>query len=249
MIQINLLPGGAARRPAGASRSLKLPSLPAMGGDPRVTGLAAAAVLGALVAGYLYWDLGSRRDALQAQLDAGVADSTRLAGTIQLVHDLEARQDTIREKIGIIKSVDQRRFVWPHILDEVSHALPPYTWLTKIASSEEAPAKPAPRPAAAPPPAAGDTSKKAPAGPAAPPPPPPEPVGPTLSIEGNTGSTQALTRFMKNLESSPMLRDVSLVTSSQTTEQGHVFLKFTLEAKYEVPDPSAIQTVPLFVAR
>jgi Tfp pilus assembly protein PilN len=213
-----------------------------MGGDPRVTGLAGVAVLAVLLGGYMYWSVGTRQDELQAQIDRDVADSTNLATTIRLVHELEARQDTIREKIGIIKSVDQRRYVWPHILDEVSHSLPPYTWLTKIASEEP----PAPPPAAAPRPAPGDTGKKAaPAAPA----PPPAPVGPLISIEGNTASTQALTRFMKNLEASPMIRDVALVTSSQATEAGRVVLRFSLEAKYEVPDASAIQTVPLFVAR
>jgi Tfp pilus assembly protein PilN len=237
LIEINLLPGGASRRPSGGGRSLRLPSMPAVGGDPRVTGLSAAGVLALLVCGYLWWTTGSRHAELQAQVDQAVADSTRMARTIQLVHDLEARQDTIREKIGIIRSVDRRRFVWPHILDEVSRSVPPYTWLTKLSSSEDAPKPPPP-----PRPAPGDTTHPPAAA-------PPAPAGPQLSIEGNTATTQALTRFMKNLEASRMIRDVSLVTSSQTSEQGRVFLKFTLEARYEMPDSTAIQTVPLFVAR
>jgi Tfp pilus assembly protein PilN len=236
LIEINLLPGGSARRPSPAGRALRLPALPSMGGDPRVTGLAGAGLLTVLVCGYLFWNVSGRHDELQAQIDKGVADSTSLASTITLVHELEARQDTIREKIGIIKSVDQRRYVWPHILDEVSHSLPPYTWLTKIASEEPPAPPPAPKPAP------GDTTHKAPAA-------PPAPVGPIIAIEGNTAPPQALTRFMKNLEASPMIRDVALVTSSQVTEAGHVVLKFSLEAKYEDPDASAIQTVPLFVAR
>jgi Tfp pilus assembly protein PilN len=239
LIEINLLPGGAARRPAASGRGLKLPAMPSMGGDPRVSGLAGVGLLAALVCGYLFWTTSTQHDELQAQIDQGVRDSTNLASTIKLVHELEARQDTIREKIGIIRSVDQRRYVWPHILDEVSHSLPPYTWLTKIASEEPpaaaAPAKPAP----------GADAKKGPAPGGA----PPAPAGPMISIEGNTATTQALTRFMKNLEASPMIRDVALVTSSQSTEAGHVVLKFSLEARYESPDTAVIQTVPLFVAR
>lgn len=238
MIEINLLPGGAAKRPAASGRALKLPAMPSMGGDPRVTGVAGAGLLAALVCGYLFWSVSNRHDELEAQIEQGVRDSTSLASTIKLVHELEARQDTIREKIGVIKSVDQRRYVWPHILDEVSHSLPPYTWLTKIASEE-----PPPPPAGAKPPA-GPDAKKGPAGAAA-----PVPAGPTIAIEGNTATTQALTRFMKNLEASPMIRDVSLVTSSQATEAGRVVLKFSLEARYEQPDSAAIQSVPLFVAR
>jgi Tfp pilus assembly protein PilN len=236
LIEINLLPGGTARRPAAGGRSLRMPSLPSVGGDPRITGLGLFAVVAFLGCAWLWYSLGQQHDDLQAQVDQAVADSTRMAKTIGLVHDLEARQDTIRDKIGIIRSVDQRRYVWPHILDEVSRAVPPYTWLTKLSSSEDA-AAPAPAAAGAAP-AAGAAGAAAAA-----------PQGPHLTIEGNTASTTALTRFMKNLEASRMLRDVSLVTSSAATEQGRQFLKFTLEARYETPDSAAIRTVPLFVAR
>ncbi|HET6762257.1 MAG TPA: PilN domain-containing protein [Longimicrobiaceae bacterium] len=232
MIEINLLPGGTTRRPAGGGRQLRMPAMPAFGGDPRVVAVGVAAIVVLLGSGYLYWRVSGRQQELQGKVEEAVADSTRLATTIKLVHDLEARQDTIREKIGIIRSVDQRRFVWPHVLDEVSHALPPYTWLTRLSSAEDAPAAPA----------AGPPKPGAPPAPAA-------PAGPRLTLEGNTATTQALTRFMKTLEASPMLRDVALITSSQTTDQGRVFLKFTLEARYETPDPASIRTVPLFVSR
>jgi Tfp pilus assembly protein PilN len=238
LIEINLLPGGPSRRPAGGGRSLRMPAMPNFGGgDPRVAAVGAAGILMLLLCGFGYWRVNARQQELQAKVEEAAADSTRLATTIQLVHDLEARQDTIREKIGIIRSVDQRRFVWPHVLDEVSHALPPYTWLTRLSSAEDAPA---PAPAKKP----GEPAAPAPAAAAA-----AAASGPRLTLEGNTASTQALTRFMKTLEASPMLRDVALITSSQTTDQGRVFLKFTLEARYENPDPASIRTVPLFVSR
>jgi hypothetical protein len=64
-------------------------------------------------------------------------------------------------------------------------------------------------------------------------------------VEGAAGSTQALTRFMKNLELSPMIRDVALVTSEQATTAGRTYLKFTLEARYEKPDSSLLEIVPV----
>jgi Tfp pilus assembly protein PilN len=146
--------------------------------------------------------------------------------------------------------VDGRRYLWPHLLDEISRAVPPYTWLTRVsAESQSGPGQP-PRPGqpAAPAAPAGsaakDTTKKA-AGDStkakAPPPPPP----PQFDIEGSAATTQALTRFMKNLEASPFIRDVALVTSEQTESEGRTFLKFTLEARWEQPDSTLVETVPV----
>lgn len=237
MIEINLLPGGATRRPTGTARSLAMPKLPAVGGDPRLVGFGAGAVLLALLAAYLFWSTGAERTRLEGEIAQEVADSTRLASTIALVTQLEARQDTIEQKIDVIRSVDERRYVWPHLMDEISRSLPQYTWLNKVtASEEEAPAAPAA-------PAAPGDSAAAPAPVAA------APVGPRFALEGNTGSTQALTRFMKNLEASPLVRDVSLITSEQATWQDRTLLKFTLEARYEQPDTSIIETVPVVSLR
>jgi Tfp pilus assembly protein PilN len=124
----------------------------------------------------------------------------------------------------VIREVDGRRYLWPHVMDEVSRALPPYTWLTRLVSQEAAAApglegEPVARPA------------------------------PGITLEGNAGSTQSLTRFMKNLESSPMLRDVTLVTSEQVEMEGRRLLRFTLEARWEEPDTSFIETVPIITVQ
>ena len=215
MIQINLLPGGAPKR-AGAARGARTPSLPKLGADPRVAVLGIAALLLALLAGLGWWRTGTARTELEAQVASEQADSVRLARTISLMETLDARRDTIESKISVISSVDGRRYVWPHLLDEVSRAVPPYTWLTKLAAADE----PAPAVVV-------------------------EPEGPAFSLEGAAGTTQALTRFMKNLELSPMIRDVALVTSEQATTEGRTYLKFTLEARYEKPDSSLLEIVPV----
>ena len=236
MIQINLLPSGTPKR-ASSARGARPLSLPTIGGDPRMALLGGAAFLLVIFAGLGWWRTGAARTELTAQVDREVADSARLARTISLMETLDARRDTIESKISVIRSVDGRRYVWPHLLDEVSRAVPPYTWLTKVATADEA----APAPAAAPAAAPADTAKKDSAALAA----PVEPEGPAFSLEGAAGSTQALTRFMKNLELSPMIRDVALVTSEQATTDGRTYLKFTLEARYEKPDSSLLEIVPL----
>ncbi len=232
MIQINLLPGGTPKR-ASAARGARTPSLPLLGGDPRVAGVGLAALLLVILAGFGWWKTGAARTELQASVDREMADSVRLARTISLMETLDARRDTIENKISVIRSVDGRRYVWPHLMDEVSRAVPPFTWLTKLATTDDAEAAPAPAPA--------DTAKRDSGARVA----PPEPEGPAFSLEGAAGSTQALTRFMKNLELSPMIRDVALVTSEQTTTEGRTYLKFTLEARYEQPDSSLLEIVPV----
>lgn len=245
MIEINLLPSGTPRRAAAPRRAGAGPSLPSLGADPRVAGVAGAAVLLALLGAYWFWTSGRARNDLQAQIDAEVADSVRLERTIALIKTLDTRRDTIDRKMEVIRQVDTRRYVWPHLMDEVSRATPPYMWLTRLAVVEDE-AAPAPAPAAAP--AATDTAKQGEAAAAAPATPPP-PSGPVFNLEGNAGSTESLTRFMKNLEASPMIREVSLVTSERRDVQGRAVLQFTLEARWEEPDSAFVETVPLLTVR
>lgn len=248
MIEINLLPSGTPRRAASSRRAPGGPSLPGLGADPRVAGLAGAAVLLALLGAYWFWTSGTSRGQLQAQVDAEAADSVRLERTIALMKTLDTRRDTIDRKMEVIRQVDTRRYVWPHLMDEVSRATPPFMWLTKLAVVEDEEA-PAPVPTRAQAKANADSAaadsargpvQAAPAGP---------PPGPVFNLEGNAGSTEALTRFMKNLEASPMIREVALVTSERTDVQGRTVLKFTLEARWEEPDSGFVETVPLLSVR
>src|SRR5207247_2183893 len=42
-------------------------------------------------------------------------------------------RDSLVAEIGIIRGIDADRYIWPHMLDQITKALPPYTWLTSIA--------------------------------------------------------------------------------------------------------------------
>ncbi len=249
MIEINLLPSGATRRPAAARRQGGGggPSLPSLGADPRVAGMAGLGVLLLLFGAYWFWNSGKTRDDLASQVESAAADSVRLERAIALMKTLDTRRDTIDQKMDVIRQVDTRRYVWPHLLDEVSRATPPYMWLTKLAAVEEEVAPPPP-PAAAEKGKDKDKAKEDSAAAAAPAAPAPA-SGPVFNVEGHAGATEALTRFMKNLESSPMIRDVSLVTSQQEQVQGRTVLKFTLEARWEEPNEGFVETVPLLTAQ
>jgi Tfp pilus assembly protein PilN len=245
VIEINLLPSGAARRPAaGRGSGGAGPSLPKLGADPRVAAVAGAAVLLLLGSAYWFWSSGQARTDLNAQVEQAAADSVRLERAIALMKTLDTRRDTIDQKIEVIRQVDTRRYVWPHLMDEVSRATPPYLWLTKLAAveDEEAAAPPPPPAAGAPADSAQGDSAAAAAAPVV-------ASGPLFNVEGHAGGPEALTRFMKNLEGSPMIRDVALVTSQQEEVQGRTVFKFTLEARWEEPDTGFIETVPLITAR
>lgn len=133
MIEVNLLPGTQKRKKgaAGGGFSFKLSdSLPAF--DRMTAFIVGAWIIGPALGLWLF--LGVQNDMRQTQgvLDDAVADSTRYARLIATQTSLQARQDTIAQKLAMIQEIDAARFIWPHLLDEISRTLPPYTWLQAI---------------------------------------------------------------------------------------------------------------------
>jgi Tfp pilus assembly protein PilN len=69
---------------------------------------------------------------------------------------------------------------------------------------------------------------------------------PRFSVEGRTGTPFALTEFMQNLEASPFLKSITLITTDQIREGEQLIYSFTLEGEFQEPSPDAIETVPIF---
>jgi Tfp pilus assembly protein PilN len=238
MIEINLLPGsGKKNRSTGFS-------LTAIGGqavsrvkDPFMIAAAVSIVVAVGAVGYLHLAQTKRADELTERERRAVQDSTRYVAVLRERNRALAQRDSVQRQLEIIKSIDNDRFVWAHVMDEVSRALPPYTWLkTIVQTAVIAPPAPAPAP---PPPNAKDKGKPAP------PPPPPPPPALKFQIAGNTVDIQALTRFMKLLESSPFVKNVTIAKAELVTLDGKEVQEFLLEAEYERPDASVIATVPV----
>jgi Tfp pilus assembly protein PilN len=143
LIEVNLLPGGKKRTSKGRGISLKGLSLPSFGkggggggfslpGDPYQLGAGAAGVVSLLVIGWLFLGVRSDREEVQVAVDAAVQDSMRFADLIQRTNQLTARRDSIGQRVAIIQEIDQGRYIWPHILDEIARALPDYAWLQEV---------------------------------------------------------------------------------------------------------------------
>jgi Tfp pilus assembly protein PilN len=132
LIEVNLLPGGKKRGPRGPSLSFKLPTIEAVPKDPWILGSALVVLAAVAVSAYLYVTTTSQREELTVSIEAAVADSARYFDLIQKNNALNARRDSIAHRVEIIQEIDQDRYVWPHIMDEVARALPDYTWLLEL---------------------------------------------------------------------------------------------------------------------
>jgi Tfp pilus assembly protein PilN len=144
MIEVNLHPTGPkARRRRATAPSLPAWLRPSRGGteerDPWTVVALAIPAVALLAIAAMWFSQRSKTAELEASIVEAVADSTRLADLRALSDSLVARERTIRERLALVQGLDEGRFVWPHLLDEVSKALPEYTWLTAIRTSSPLP--------------------------------------------------------------------------------------------------------------
>lgn len=248
MIEINLLPGSgkkkSGRSGGGAARKINFGALFAGIAqkirDPWLISAVGSVVLSVAIVGgtFLYQD--QRITSLGEQETAALADSTRYAQALKDRMKADARRDTLLRRMNLIRAIDEDRYIWPHVLDEVSKALPPYTWLSSLAfmGTPQGSVNVA---AGAKPDAGGDDKKK---------------KAKKVDVEvprdevrirmiGLTPDIQALTRFMRQLESSPFFADVQLNNSQLAADQGKDVTQFTLDVTYTRPDTSVIRRVPL----
>jgi Tfp pilus assembly protein PilN len=235
MIEINLLPGaGKKSRGAGAGVTVgaSLATAANKVKDPFMI-MAVASVAGAaVVIGMLTIRQQAASQDLAGREQKQVQDSTRYAAVLREKKKAETQRDSVMRQLDIIKSIDNDRFVWPHVMDEISRALPQYTWIVSVKQTS------APQ-AAGQDDAAKDKDKKKKADQED----VPQPM--KFQVVGNTVDIQALTRFMKLMAASPFIQNVQLVNSQLAQADGKEVTEFTLEAQYHQPDSTAIRTVPL----
>jgi len=224
MITINLKPGGKRPKPKGdpmagvrqrlqgLRESVKQPGLVLAGG----TWLAVLVIVGGL-----WITTRSRLGTLEQKF-------TQSSDTYKRYHNFVSEKkregrakDSILAQIGTISSVDQDRFVWPHILDEVASAMPDNTWLTSVSTIGVAATQ------------QYDTDSTTAA-----------PV--SILILGQTNDLQNYTAFLRRLGESHWLINVMPVkTETVIDKSNRPITQFTVQATFARADSSRIQTVPI----
>jgi Tfp pilus assembly protein PilN len=249
MIEINLLPGARKQkrsRSAAFDFGAILANMSARIRDPYMIAAVTSVVLALLAVGGLFLYQNRKASSLTEHEAKATQDSTRYSAVIAQRRAAEEQRDSVVRQIAVIRAIDGSRYVWPHILDEVSRALTPYTWLRSL---QQTSAVPNISPEVAAGLGTGDAKNKTKAEAKA----DSDAVAAgqlSFRIVGQTIDIQALTRFITQLESSPWIENVVLVkTENVTVQPGNKdAIEFTLDMKLQKADSSAIRKVPLSVA-
>src|SRR5688572_9057442 len=140
MIEINLLPGSGKKsrgRSSGVGLSETLSGIFTKVKDPYLLGSIASVGLALAAIAVLWLTQSARERSLVEKEQKAVQDSTRYATVVAEKRKAEAQRDSVLRQVNIIRAIDDDRFIWSHILDEVSRVVPPYTWLMGIAQTSK----------------------------------------------------------------------------------------------------------------
>ena len=254
MIKVNLLPGAGGKSDSASNLdfgSLVSGATAGIKDKFLVSAVASVTVVGAIVA-VLFMSQHSKESKLRELERRAIEDSTRFKVVLAAKSKAEAARDSLYQQVAIIKSIDASRYLWPHLLDEISNALPPYTWLTSVTQTSAPPSSVASDSAAMKAAAAAAAKGTAPKAPDA----KTRKVhadsvlavaarATKFRIVGHTVDIQALTLFMKTLEASPFIQNVQLTRSDMVNSEGKDVTEFQLEAESQTPPPFLIKSVSL----
>lgn len=217
MISVNLRPGQKRKASGNFGKQLaaKLKDLSSKVKDPLLAGAVAAWVVVIAALGWTYTATARAMGAATEQLEAITGEARRFDNLMQQKRRAELIRDSLQTQIAVIRGVDRNRYIWPHVLDEVSKAVPAYTWLTDITGQ---------------PVTAGTDSSVATA---------------KFQITGRTVDYQAFTQFLRQLEASPWVRNVTTVRSETVVDQARPVTSFVITAEFAEADSAYIRTVPL----
>jgi len=220
MISVNLRPG-QKRKPSGTGKQItaKLKEMAARVKDPLLAGVV---VVWLGVAGWLFYTWGTTATELAHAtevLEQTQGEAKRFETLMKQKAKAEQIRDSLQTQIGVIRAVDMDRYVWPHVLDEVSKALPAYTWLNDVSFAAAAPVN-----------AEGDSVVA---------------TRMTFKIVGRTVDYQAFTQFLRQLEASPWIENVQTMHSETVVESTRPVTSFQIQADFVQADSAYVRTVPL----
>lgn len=228
MIEVNLLPGLKRKAPGRKLQAPDFRALLANVKDPWLLAAIAAAVVAIGGNGALYLVNTARLSRLEGILTGVQAEKRRWDVVVAQKRQTERVRDSLAAEMAIIRGIDADRYIWPHLLDEITKALPTYTWITIVQYvGTAAPAGGAP--VGTPAPATTTTAAN----------------DVRVSIDGRTVDIQAFTTFMRQLAASPWLTEVASTRATTVIEQDRPVTEFSITARYRQADSLYIRTVPL----
>lgn len=219
MIEINLLPGHKRKKRAAAGFTMPdFSALLAGVKDPLLLGTAGTWVVVVTAVGFLYVTESRKVALLREDLTRVEAEARRFKALINQKRKEERLRDSLVAELDAIRAIDADRYVWPHVLEEVTKALPDYTWLESVAVLPLAAAE------------AADSNAKPQV---------------RVLIDGRTGDMGGYTRFLRQLTDSPWLRDVVAGPTKTVVENDKPVLSFTITVTYRQADSAFIRTAPV----
>ncbi len=223
MIEINLLPGKKKKRKVGGA-GVSLPDFSELAGkvkDPLMIAAVGVWVIVLPFVGYTYFNENRKLTNLQEEVERVSAQARQFNNLIAEKQRLERLRDSLSVELAAIREIDADRYVWAHVMEEVTKALPDFTWIMSIEF--------------VPPPALdasveGDPTVRPPV---------------RFTVDGRTADIGAYTRFLRNLANSPWIADVQPGATQTVMESERPVTAFTITGTFQQADSAFIRTAPL----
>jgi len=194
--------------------------------DPLLLGAVGSWVVALVVLGFIYTMETRRLSAAQRDVARVEADASRFQALINQKRREEKLRDSLVAELDAIRAIDADRYVWPHVLEEITKALPDYTWLESVAVQAPGPGAGAASAAAA---ASDSTARRQ----------------VQVVIDGRTADMGGYTRFLRQLSDSPWLGNVVAGPTKTVVENDKPVLTFTITVTFRQADSAFIRTAPI----
>jgi Tfp pilus assembly protein PilN len=234
MITVNLRPGQKRKRAGNNPLKGLLDNFRDLGNkvkDPLLLAAMGGWICVLAWLGFVYLNTARQLYSLEPRLEQAQSENRRFKTFLADKRRQEKIRDSLLAQITVIRNVDGDRYIWPHLLDEVTKALPAYTWLVDMGPIAAAPANAAPQLKTKADSVAADSAAAAP---------------PVLAFQlnGRTIDIQAYTRFLRQLEASPWIENVTPVSAQTVVEKDRPVTAFSIRAQFSRADSAYIRTAP-----
>jgi len=236
MITVNLKPGQKRKRAGTNPFKGVLDNFRGLGSkvkDPLLMAAVGGWICVVAGLGFIYLNTVRQLYSLEPRLEQARSENRRFKTFLADKRRQEMIRDSLLAQITVIRNVDGDRYIWPHLLDEVTKALPAYTWLVDM-GPVTVPANGAQTPAQTPKTKADSAAVAAAAA---------APVL-TFQLNGRTIDIQAYTRFLRQLEASPWIENATPVSAQTVVEKDRPVTAFTIRATFSRADSAYIRTAP-----